>query len=303
MTDALVPRAAPIVGEVLPPAVWSPDAHRTDEQLIAMWLHGRPEETVRAYERDVTLFRETVGKPLREVSAADLQAFVDLLEQAGKKPASRARTVSAIRSLLSYCHRLGALTYNIGAAVRSPKVPNELAARILPESVVQRILALTTEPKEHALIRSFYASGGRISEVVGKRGIRWRHLTPAEDEKGGGFLAFTDTKSGQPRTIRVSAETWRLLMAIRPEAATDDDIVFAMGLSTARRIVLRAARRAGVMRNVSPHWFRHAHGSHALEKGANPALVRDTLGHASLATTSKYLHARPGESSSSYLAV
>jgi integrase/recombinase XerD len=59
----------------------------------------------------------------------------------------------------------------------------------------------------------------------------------------------------------------------------------------------RAARRAGVAETVSPRWLRHAHGSHALNRGATLAEVQSTLGHANVATTSGYLHARPNRSS------
>ena len=52
---------------------------------------------------------------------------------------------------------------------------------------------------------------------------------------------------------------------------------------------------------VSPHWLRHAHASHAMDRGAPVHLVKETLGHASVATTGRYLHARPTDSSSVYL--
>ncbi len=54
---------------------------------------------------------------------------------------------------------------------------------------------------------------------------------------------------------------------------------------------------------MSPHWLRHAHASHALERGASVAPVRDTLGHSSVSTTNCYLYARPNDSSARYLAV
>ena len=57
----------------------------------------------------------------------------------------------------------------------------------------------------------------------------------------------------------------------------------------------------GCPRGTSPHWLRHAHASHALDARAPVHLVRDTLGHASLATTSRYAHARPGDSSALHL--
>jgi integrase/recombinase XerD len=59
----------------------------------------------------------------------------------------------------------------------------------------------------------------------------------------------------------------------------------------------RAAAKAGISEPVSPHWLRHAHGSHAIDRGASLAEVQNTLGHGNIATTSGYLHARPDSSS------
>ena len=70
-----------------------------------------------------------------------------------------------------------------------------------------------------------------------------------------------------------------------------------------RMIIRRAAQRVGVADSVSPHWLRHAHASHALDRGAPIHLVQATLGHSSVATTSRYLHARPGDSSARFLAL
>jgi integrase/recombinase XerD len=67
------------------------------------------------------------------------------------------------------------------------------------------------------------------------------------------------------------------------------------------RIVEAAAARAGLGAAVSAHWLRHAHASHALDRGAPISLVQTTLGHASVATTGRYLHARPRDSSARYL--
>jgi integrase len=64
---------------------------------------------------------------------------------------------------------------------------------------------------------------------------------------------------------------------------------------------LLAAGRAP--RGLSPHWLRHAHATHALERGAPIHIVQAALGHASVATTGRYLHARPTDSSARYLAV
>jgi integrase/recombinase XerD len=69
------------------------------------------------------------------------------------------------------------------------------------------------------------------------------------------------------------------------------------------RIARRAVRRAGIEAVVSLHWLRHARASQALDRGAPIHLVQTTLGHASIATTGRYLHARPQDSSSRFLAL
>jgi integrase/recombinase XerD len=66
-------------------------------------------------------------------------------------------------------------------------------------------------------------------------------------------------------------------------------------------IVKRAATKAGINEAVSPHWLRHAHGSHAIDRGASLPEVQTTLGHDNIATTSGYLHARPDTSSGLHL--
>jgi integrase/recombinase XerD len=65
--------------------------------------------------------------------------------------------------------------------------------------------------------------------------------------------------------------------------------------------VRKAVQRADLPREISAHWFRHAHASHALDRGAPVHVVQSTLGHASLETTTRYTHVRPGDSSAKYL--
>jgi integrase/recombinase XerD len=71
----------------------------------------------------------------------------------------------------------------------------------------------------------------------------------------------------------------------------------------AERIVKATARKAGLKNasEVSPHWLRHAHASHAMDRGAKIHLVQATLGHSDISTTGRYLHARPDDSSALYL--
>ncbi len=81
------------------------------------------------------------GKELRTATVADLQAFSDSIEG---RPATVARTLSAIKSLLSFGQRTGYLRWNIGAAVKLPPIPSRIAERILTEAQVHKLIALET---------------------------------------------------------------------------------------------------------------------------------------------------------------
>jgi site-specific recombinase XerC len=91
-------------------------------------------------------------------------------------------------------------------------------------------------------------------------------------------------KGGKTRAVLLPAPVWRDLEALREESAADEGPVFRSrkgGPLTARqaqRLVDAAARRAGLRAGVSPHWLRHAHATHALERGAPIHLGQATLG-------------------------
>jgi len=274
-----------------------------DDQVIAMWLHGRSPHTVRAYAADAARFRAGAGKPLAEVSLADVQRFADSL--AGLGPAGRYRALSALKSLLAFAHRIGYLPFDVGRVLRLPGVRNRLAERILAEADLHRILALEPAARNRAMLTLLYASGMRVSELCG---LCWRDLQPAAE--GGQVAVFG--KGGRTRSVHLPEQAWVLVTGLRRAADGPDDPVFRSrkkrnggGLRPAAvwRVVRSAARRAGIETAVSPHWLRHAHASHALDRGAPIHLVQATLGHASIATTGRYLHARPKESSGRYLSL
>ena len=110
-----------------------PDAPQasTDNQLIDLWLHQRSPHTQRAYRADVEHFRTYTAKPFAAVSLIDLQSFANSLTHGA--PASRYRTLSAVKSLLAFGHRLGYLRFDVGRALRLPSVRNRLNERILPK--------------------------------------------------------------------------------------------------------------------------------------------------------------------------
>src|SRR5689334_7544018 len=79
----------------------------TDEQLIAMWLHDKTKQTQEEYTRDINQFREYVSVPLQRLTLPDLQAYADELKWLDIKPATIARRLKSIKSLLSFAQRTG----------------------------------------------------------------------------------------------------------------------------------------------------------------------------------------------------
>ena len=270
----------------------------TDNGLIALWLHGKSPHSQRAYLADVERFLAHVAKSLQAVTLADLQSFVDTLDGSDN---TRKRVVSSVKSLYTFGQKLGYLQFNVAAALKAPKPKNTLAERILSESEVLTMIALTSKERDKVLLRLLYASAGRVSEICT---LTWRDCQPSGDS---GQVTLYG-KGGETRAVKLSKETWKVLQGLRQGAGMDAPVFAsqmggAMVASRVWQIVREAAQRAGIDGNVSPHWFRHSHASHALERGASVALVRDTLGHSSLQVTSRYTHARPDTSSALHLAI
>ncbi|HUK15596.1 MAG TPA: tyrosine-type recombinase/integrase [Bryobacteraceae bacterium] len=286
----------------LQPAAAVGQGSAEDSRLVEIWLHGRSEHTARAYRADVDRLRSNLGKPLAAATLADLQRFADSL---GGAAATRHRTLSAVKSLLAFGHRLGYLAFDVGRALRLPAVRNRLAERILSEADLHGILSLEPNPRNRAVLALLYASGVRVSELCG---LSWRDL----QAHGEGGQITVLGKGSVTRSIRIPPSVWSLVAGLRSPKAGIDDPVFPSRKKKAGgrlrplavlRIVRQAAARAGIAGAVSPHWLRHAHASHALDRGAPIHLVQATLGHASISTTGRYLHARPGDSSSRFLAI
>ncbi len=273
----------------------------SDDLLIERWLFGRGRHTQRAYRSDIARFDAFVARPFREVTLDDLQAFAEALEAQSLSPASRCRTLAAVKGLLGFGHRLGYLPFDVSRALRVPRQTARLSERILTEAQTQRLLALAESERDRVLLRLLYAAGLRVSEAAA---LRWRDVQPRAEAGQVTVLG----KGDKIRAVLLPRTVWDDLDRLRDGAGTDEPIFrsrqgAALSATQIRRVVLAAAKRAGITGRVSPHWLRHAHPTHALERGAPIHLVQATLGHASVATTGRYLHARPTASSAQYLAL
>ena len=276
-----------------------------DRHLVKLWLHGRPHTTLVVYSERVDEFLAFLGgKPLQFVTLGDLQDFADTLSQLA--PSSQVTVLSAIRSLFSFGHKLGYLPVNVAAVLEMPRVQDTLHTRYLSEEEVQRILALEEDPRNHAVLVLLYFGGLRAAELAG---LNWGDL----QEKGDKGLIVVHGKRNKTRSVVLPVSVWQEVTALREEASKDEPVFasYKWHRSASRgghlkpqqiwHIVKDAAERAGLGTDVSPHWLRHAHISHSLDRNVPVHLVQASVGHSSLATTGRYAHARPDESSALYL--
>jgi integrase/recombinase XerD len=270
------------------------DAH---DRLIEMWLDGRSPHTQSSYRRYAREFLAYLNKPLHLATLADVQGWrMTLL---GKSDNSIKTATSAVKSLFTFGHRIGVLQLNVTAALKQVKPQDTLNERILSELEVQTMIALETNPRNHLILRLLYSGGLRVSELSI---LKWKNL--AVRGESGQVTVFG--KGRKTRTVLLKQDIWLELLKLRGDRSNDEPVFQSrkgghINRHQLWRIVAAAAKRAGIEGKVSPHWLRHAHASHSLDRGAPIHLVQQTLGHESVATTSRYLHARPNDSSSLYL--
>lgn len=300
------PRRALARGKPVNPTIDGSGA-RSDDDLVRLWLAPRPKSTVKAYGADLEWWRSRGVPPAAGLRALRLTHIAPGLAELDEgSPATRARRVAAIRSLLSFGHRVGYLPLNIGAVLKLPPVPNKLAERILePDEVMRLLAAAAAAPRQgvrdHCFVRVAYVSGARVDELVR---LNFEHIHAAS--KGGASLTLRG-KGGKTRHVWVTPGTADELVELAKAQGVEKGPVFVnrfgkrLSVRSAERLVEAATKRAKLQGKVSPHWLRHGHATHALERGAPIHQVAADLGHSSVATTSRYLHVRPGDGSARYL--
>jgi integrase/recombinase XerD len=267
----------------------------SDAQLIGIWLaRSNSPRTQTNYARVASLFLAHVGRPITQVRVADIQEYISIITGADT---TKALHVAAIKSLFRTALELGYIRFNPAAVVRVPTVKKTVAQRIMSESDTVRIVYAATG-RNRVLLQLLYVTGARVSEIAG---LTWSDLTARET---GGQVTLLG-KGGKTRAVLVPADVWQALQGLGGGAPSAPVFVSrkggALDASQIHRIIKDAAAAAGLDKAPSAHWFRHSHATHALERGAPLHLVQQTLGHSSLAITGMYLHARPTESSSSYI--
>jgi integrase/recombinase XerD len=272
---------------------------------------GVADNTLKSYRRDLRRYAGWLAaQGVEDVDAVredTVSAFlVSLREGDAEHPplgaSSAARTVVAVRGFHRFAVREGLATSDPSAAVRPPS-PAKRLPKALPLSDIEAILDAAGAPgtslalRDRALLEVLYGTGARISEAVGLD-------VDDLDLTGDPGTVLLRGKGGKPRMVPVGSFATEAVDAYlvrgRPElsdgggAGRGTAALFLnsrggrLSRQSAWAVLTKAAERAGVTAEVSPHTLRHSFATHLLDGGADVRVVQELLGHASVTTTQIY---------------
>ena len=283
--------------------------------------------TVRAYENDITQYLAWVAsdkdRKISQLTPSDLdltsvQSHLADLGKAGKARSSVARKLSALRTFVKYLRREDLIEHDPTARAVAPKrdqtLPNHLS-----EPEIARLIEMpsTTDPlgrRDRAILELFYASGLRLSELVGidmedlnlsgrmvrvmGKGSKER-LLPFNQSALTALRAWLADRAAimraHPRGAAQNAKTQRAVARNFSSAKQPDPLfVNYRGTRLTGRSVDRMLRRyvalCSTRLGISPHALRHSFATHLLQRGADLRAIQELLGHSRLSTTQRYTH-------------
>ena len=259
---------------------------------------GLAGQTITAYQRDLCEFWDEVMEDRgRNLTIQDVQGHLISLQQRGLAVASIARHVAAIRMFLRHLYAEKEIQRDVASLLESPK-----KWRTIPKTLHERqVDALLNAPdpteeyylRDRTLLELLYATGIRVSEVVGldckqvniKIGYL-RCLGKGNRERvvpiGSGAIRAATLYLAHLRPSLVGLHSGDALLLSRTGRRLDRTNVW--------RLVRKHATTVGLDGKVSPHTLRHCFATHMLAGGADLRIVQELLGHADVSTTQIYLH-------------
>ena len=262
---------------------------------------GLSARTLSAYERDLTRWWRSVsesgvGDPV-EVTLDLLREWIFGLKDAGLAGTSIRRAQSAVRTYFRFLLSEGVLDVDPTERLESPRVARKLPDFLTQTEVVRLLDAPDSERplfwRDRAILELLYASGLRVSELV--------DLPLSGLDLGEAFVTVFG-KGSKERIVPMGGPAVRTLERylrdVRPrlDKGRGEGHVYLNARGTRMRresvwkLVKKSARRAGIVKNVSPHTLRHTFATHLVEGGADLAAIQELLGHADISTTQIYTH-------------
>jgi integrase/recombinase XerD len=261
---------------------------------------GLSANTVAAYGGDLFKFRDfCMRRKIEDVGGVDEPLIVEFMMGLARQRLSvrtQARNLVSIRNLCKFLLRERVLDGDPSALVSPPKVGKKLPSTLTLDEVERLLRAPDRSTqlglRDAAMIETLYATGLRVSELVGLR-------TADVDLQVGVVRAFG--KGGKQRLVPLGEQARdlirRYLAEVRPgqeKSPTDELFLTRLGKGMTRqgfwKLLRKHALAASITKDISPHKLRHSFATHLLERGADLRAVQEMLGHADVSTTEIYTH-------------
>jgi integrase/recombinase XerD len=273
------------------------NAHQ-DTELIRFWISQKAKTTQKTYIMVARQFLTFAGKELREIMLEDILLWLESFQLRGASQNTINNKLAAIKSLFSFGVKTGYLSTNPASMIKVPKPKDALNERILIDEEVKRLINAASTQRDRLILKLIYVLGLRVSELVG---LNWSDFKPTSDS-----IAVTVFGKGhKTRTLLISNNLWQQLQQLprsdKTEAVFLSRFKNRLDRHAIHRLIKAAVEKAGINPHTSAHWLRHAHACHSLNNGAGIDLVMKSLGHSSLAVTSRYLHVQPSECTSKFI--
>lgn len=259
--------------------------------------------TIAAYRTDLESFITflcndyfTLGRDqldFRRIDNLTIRAYLAHLARRKLSRSSIARQLSALRTFFRHLMREGVIDANPARGVATPKREKHLPSVMQPADVALLLEQPdANEPlgvRDRAFLELMYASGLRISELVG---------IDLDDIEIRARLVKVKGKGAKERIVPFGSKAEAALRAYLPmrRAGTDETALFVnykgerITARSVRRLFDKYVRAAALRAGISPHTLRHSFATHLLNAGADLRGIQELLGHASLSTTQKYTH-------------
>ena len=278
------------------------NTHQRLELFIdSLWLEsGLSDNTLSAYRHDLSGLQDWLaekGRDLLSASEADLLGYMAQKARQGGKARSSARLLSSCRRFYQYLLREGLRQDDPSALIEAPKLGRKLPDTLTERDVELLLAAPDTQTdlglRDRAMLELLYATGLRVSELVGLTSVQLGLVQGVVRVMG---------KGSKERLVPMGEEAiaWiqRYLAQSRPSLAKErpcnEVFITARGQGMTRHafwhIIKRYALSAGISKHLSPHTLRHAFATHLLNHGADLRVVQMLLGHSDLSTTQIYTH-------------
>jgi|TARA_Y100000310_G_scaffold44012_4_gene41102 integrase/recombinase XerD len=243
-------------------------------------IRGFSKKTQSAYLFHNKRFLDFIKKNTDEIEVEDIKAYMaHLISDKGLKASSVGLAMSSLRFL--YDEMMGK---GLFVKIKLPKLEKKLPT-VLTKEEMKRLISAITNPKHNLLIKMLYSSGLRVSECVNLR----VHDLDLEER----FGIVKGGKGGKDRNFILSHNLVNDLKAYLRNNDGENSYVFdvkgrPLSIRQAQKIVVNAAKKAGIKKRVFCHALRSSFATHLLEAGTDIRVIQELLGHSNLATTERY---------------